>query len=163
MRKEKKKDDDEEIGTAPDGRIIVREKKKVDVDMLSSDEEDGIPENIRMSDQKVGYHMFSQKINTFNFRQQWRRQQKKILEDQRRVQSRERHVIKQEVIEQRKLEEMSRKLVSMILIVIYHLEKICSTKGKAKLSIFHENWNLSREKSRHSAGINRRYRSYRLS
>ena len=53
MRKEKKKDDDEEIGTAPDGRIIVREKKKVDVDMLSSDEEDGIPENIRMSDQKV--------------------------------------------------------------------------------------------------------------
>ena len=142
MRKEKKKDDDEEIGTAPDGRIIVREKKKVDVDMLSSDEEDGIPENIRMSDQKVGYHMFSQKITTHNFRQQWRRQQKKILEDQRRVQSRERHVIKQEVIEQRKLEEMSRKLASMILIVIYHLEKICSTKGKAKLSIFHENKNF---------------------
>ena len=139
MRKEKKKDDDEEIGTAPDGRIIVREKKKVDVDMLSSDEEDGIPENIRMSDQKVGYHMFSQKINTHNFRQQWRRQQKKILEDQRRVQSRERHVIKQEVIEQRKLEEMSRKLVSMTLIVIYRLEKICSTKGKAKLFKFHEN------------------------
>ena len=53
VRKEKKKDDDEEIGTAPDGRIIVREMKKVDVDMLSSDEEDGIPENIRMSDQKV--------------------------------------------------------------------------------------------------------------
>ena len=66
MRKEKKKDDDEEIGTAPDGRIIVREKKKIDVDMLSSDEEDGIPENIRMSDQKVSYHMFTRK-NKQNF------------------------------------------------------------------------------------------------
>ena len=64
------------------------------------------------------------------FRLQSRRQQKKISEDQRRVQSRERHVIKQEVTEQRKLEEMSRKLVSMTLIVIYRLEKICSTKGK---------------------------------
>ena len=61
VRKEKKKDDDEEIGTAPDGRIIVREKKKVDVDMLSSDEEDGIPENIRMSDQKVRYHLTARK------------------------------------------------------------------------------------------------------
>ena len=152
MRKEKKKDDDEEIGTAPDGRIIVREKKKVDVDMLSSDEEDGIPENIRMSDQKVDYHMFSQKTSQ-NFRQQWRRQQKKILEDQRRVQSRERHVIKQEVIEQRKLEEMSRKLVSMILIVIYHLEKICSTKGKQNYPYSMKIRILSREKNRYSVEI----------
>jgi len=47
--------DDDEIGTAPDGRILVREKrnKKIDEDMLSSDEDEGIPENIRMSDQKV--------------------------------------------------------------------------------------------------------------
>ena len=46
--------DDDEIGTAPDGRLMIREKsKKIDQDMLSSDEEDGIPENIRMSDQKV--------------------------------------------------------------------------------------------------------------
>lgn len=46
--------DDDEIGTAPDGRIFVREKaKKVDQDMLSSDDEEGMPENIRMSDQKV--------------------------------------------------------------------------------------------------------------
>ena len=44
----------DEIGTAPDGRLIVREKqRKIDQDMLSSDEEDGMPENIRMSDQKV--------------------------------------------------------------------------------------------------------------
>ena len=67
-----------------------------------------------------------------NFRRQWRRQQKKISEDQRRVQSREKHVIRQEVTDRRKLEEMSRKLVSMTLIVIYRLGKICSTKGKAQ-------------------------------
>lgn len=53
VRKEKKANDDDEIGTASDGRIIVREKKKMDVDMLSSDEEEGLPENIRMSDQKA--------------------------------------------------------------------------------------------------------------
>ena len=59
VSKERRAEDDDEIGTAPDGRIIVRElkNKKVDVDMLSSDEEGGIPENIkgtlRISDQKV--------------------------------------------------------------------------------------------------------------
>ena len=47
--------DDDEIGTAPDGRIMVFEKqnRKIDEDMLSSDEEGGVPENIKMSDQKV--------------------------------------------------------------------------------------------------------------
>ena len=55
QRKEKSNDSDDEIGSAPDGRIIVREKKnkKEDMDMLSSDDEEGLPENIRMSDQKV--------------------------------------------------------------------------------------------------------------
>ena len=45
---------------APDGRIIVREKKNVkeDMDMLSSDDEEGLPENIRLSDQKVARYYF---------------------------------------------------------------------------------------------------------
>ena len=40
---------------APDGRLIVRDlkKKKIDPDDYSSDEEIGLPESIRMSDQKV--------------------------------------------------------------------------------------------------------------
>ena len=57
--KQKKHEDDDEVGTAPDGRIIVREKqKKVDMDMLSSDEEGGIPENIHLSDQKVKLSLY---------------------------------------------------------------------------------------------------------
>ena len=54
-RNKRVRNDDEEIGEAPDGRLIVRDlkKKKIDPDDFSSDEEIGMPESIRMSDQKV--------------------------------------------------------------------------------------------------------------
>ena len=60
QRKQKANESDDEIGSAPDGRIIVREKKNVkeDMDMLSSDDEEGLPENIRVSDQKVARFYF---------------------------------------------------------------------------------------------------------
>jgi len=63
QRKQKSNDSDDEIGSAPDGRIIVREKKnyKEDMDMLSSDDEEGLPENIRMSDQKIAMNEKSER------------------------------------------------------------------------------------------------------
>ena len=64
QRKQKSNDSDDEIGSAPDGRIIVREikKQKEDMDMLSSDDEEGLPENIRMSDQKVAPNLFKKRV-----------------------------------------------------------------------------------------------------
>merc|ERR1712235_177317 len=95
----------------------------------------------------MGKKMVFQKIFECPIKkQQLRRQQKKILEGQRRDQSKEKHVIKQEITEQRKLAEMSKKLVNMTLTVIHHSEKICSTKGKSdKEEVYPDLKILSRE------------------
>ena len=68
-RNKRAKADDEEIGEASDGRLIIRDlkKKKIDPDDFSSDEEIGMPESIRMSDQKVAQMAAAQDGSRFGF------------------------------------------------------------------------------------------------